>query len=135
MLAVGQQDMVFANNFLCHMSPESADKCLRNIVKMVKPGGYLFVSGIDTDVRSSVARDLALEPVTELLKEAHNGDRTLIKDWPFKYWGLEPFDPERPDWAVRYASVFQVKETDTQVGDPPADYSGRVSSRTARETV
>src|ERR1700677_1483962 len=36
---LGPQDMVFANNLLCHMYPMDAEKCLRNIIKLVNPGG------------------------------------------------------------------------------------------------
>jgi chemotaxis methyl-accepting protein methylase len=62
--ALGLQDIVVANRFLCHMHPEEAEKCLRNLARLVKPGGYLFVSGVDLSVRSKVARDLGGRPVT-----------------------------------------------------------------------
>src|SRR5438034_4334882 len=42
--------------------------------RLVSPGGYLFVSGVDLDVRTKVALDLGWEPVPELIKEIHNGD-------------------------------------------------------------
>src|SRR5262249_18368490 len=51
---LGPQDIVVANNFLCHMDPTNAEKCLRNIAPLVNPGGYLLVSGIDLDVRTRV---------------------------------------------------------------------------------
>jgi chemotaxis methyl-accepting protein methylase len=105
---LGLQDMVFASNFLCHMSPKEAEGCLRSIVRMVRPGGYLFVSGVDLDVRTRVARDLSLQPVTEMIEEIHEGDSSLRKDWPFRYWGLEPINRHRPDWQIRYCSVFQI---------------------------
>jgi SAM-dependent methyltransferase len=104
----GLQDIVVANRFLCHMRPEEAETCLRNISRLVKSGGYLFVSGIDLGVRSKIARELGWTPVTELIDEIHEGDPSLRKDWPLRYWGLEPFDQRRRDWALRYASVFQV---------------------------
>jgi chemotaxis methyl-accepting protein methylase len=107
----GQQDIVFANNLLCHMVPKDAERCLRNIAKLARRGGYLFVSGVDLDVRTKVARDLNLEPVTDLIEDIHNGDPALIKDWPFRYWGLEPFDKRKPDWAFRYSSAFRVSNT------------------------
>ena len=44
---LGPQDIVVANRFLCHMEPVAAGTCLRNIARLVKPGGYFFVSGID----------------------------------------------------------------------------------------
>lgn len=105
---IGHQEMVIANRFLCHMDPPEAERCLRNIGNLVTPGGYLFVSGIDLDVRTKVATDLEWTPVQSLMEEIHNGDPSLRRDWPWKYWGLEPFNPKRRDWRVRYASVFQL---------------------------
>lgn len=108
--AIGPQDIVVANNFLCHMKPASAAICLRNIVRIVKPGGFLFVSGIDLNVRTKLALELEWRPVTNLLKEIHEGDVSLRRGWPFEYWGLEPFQ-HRHDWPIRYCSVFQIGES------------------------
>jgi chemotaxis methyl-accepting protein methylase len=107
---IGPQDIVVANRFLCHMQPSAAEKCLRNIAHLVKPGGYLFVSGIDLDVRTKVALDMGWKPVTELIREIHEGDISIRRGWPSEYWGLEPFDDRRPDWQIRYACVFQIGE-------------------------
>jgi SAM-dependent methyltransferase len=104
---LGLQDIVMANRFLCHMRADDAEKCLRNLARLVKPGGYLFISGVDLDVRSKVARELGWTPVTELIREIHEGDPSLRNDWPLRYWGLEPFDESRPDWKIRYSSVFR----------------------------
>lgn len=106
--SIGCQDLVVANNFLCHMKPSDAENCLRNIARLVSSGGYLFVSGIDLDIRTKVARDSGWAPVEELLEEIHEGD-LLRNDWPFFYYGLEPFDRKRPDWKVRYAAAFQIQ--------------------------
>jgi SAM-dependent methyltransferase len=105
---VGAQDMVVASNFLCHMPPEDAEKCLGNIARLVKPGGYLFVSGVDLDVRTKVALDLGWEPVRELIMEIHDGDRSVRADWPWEWWGLEPLDRNRQDWQTHYASAFRI---------------------------
>jgi SAM-dependent methyltransferase len=102
------QDIVVANKFLCHMHPPEAEKCLRALARLVKPGGYLFVSGIDLDVRTKVAVDLGWVPVAELVEEIHNGDPSVRRDWPWKYWGLEPFDSKRPDRTIRYAACFRL---------------------------
>ena len=110
--ALGPQDIVIANRFLCHMAPPEAERCLRSIARLLVPGGYLFVSGVDLDVRTNVAREFGWKPVRDLLEGIHDGDRSLRADWPCKYWGLEPLDKKRPDWAIRYASVFQVGEGD-----------------------
>ena len=106
--ALGPQDMVVASNFLCHMDPSEAERCLHNIARLVSPEGYLFVSGIDLDVRTKVARDLGWKPVQELLEEVHDGDPILRVHWPWDYTGLEPLDKKRRDWTIRYASAFQV---------------------------
>jgi SAM-dependent methyltransferase len=108
--ALGPQQIVVANRFLCHMRPADAERCLRNIARLVAPGGYLFVSGVDLDVRTKVATALGWKPVPDLMEQIHEGDETLRVDWPCKYWGLEPIDHGRRDWKVRYASVFQLGE-------------------------
>jgi SAM-dependent methyltransferase len=105
---LGEQDIVVANKFLCHMNPENAEKCLRTLGRLVKPGGYLFVSGVDLEVRTKVALDLRWNSVRDLIQEMHDGDASVRHDWPWRYWGLEPFDQKRKDWSIRYASVFQI---------------------------
>jgi chemotaxis methyl-accepting protein methylase len=105
---IGPQDLVVASNFLCHMARADAENCLRNVARLVSPGGYLFVSGIDLDVRTKVALDLGWEPVGDLLVEIHDGDRSVQADWPWAWWGLEPLNRKRHDWQTRYAAVFRV---------------------------
>ena len=104
---LGLQDMVVASNFLCHMDASDAERCLRNLAELVSPDGYVFVSGVDLDVRTKVALELGWKPVSELRTEIHDGDPLVRADWPWKWWGLEPLDRKRPDWQTRYASVFQ----------------------------
>jgi chemotaxis methyl-accepting protein methylase len=105
---IGPQDIVIANNFLCHMEKSGAERCLRNIARLVLPEGYLFVSGIDLDIRAKVAQDLGWEPIAELLEEIHNGDSCLRGQWPLQYTGLEPLNRRRSDWKIRYAAAFKV---------------------------
>jgi chemotaxis protein methyltransferase CheR len=105
---LGAQDMVVASNFLCHMAPADAEKCLGNITRLVSPGGYLFVSGVDLDVRTKVAVDLGWEPVPELMAEIHDGDPSVRADWPWQWWGLEPMNQRRRDWRIRYAASFRI---------------------------
>ena len=57
---LGEHDLVVASNFLCHMDEESAERCMRNFAHLVRPGGYVFVSGVDLDVRTRVARELGV---------------------------------------------------------------------------
>lgn len=117
---LGAQDIVLANRFLCHMEPVTADSCLRNIGRLVKPGGFLFVSGIDLDVRTKVAIGMGWRPVADLIREIHEGDPSLRRGWPLEYWGLEPFSDNRSDWKIRYASVFQIGEAPGTYQKPTA---------------
>ena len=103
---LGVQDIIVANNFMCHMEPKDAEKCLRNLAGLAKEGSYLIVSGIDLNERTKVANDLGWKPVDEMMEELHEGDPTLRNDWPWKYWGLEPINRRRKDWKMRYSSVF-----------------------------
>jgi SAM-dependent methyltransferase len=114
--ALGPQDMVVANNFLCHMDASMAERCLYNIARLVGPHGHLLVSGVDLDIRTKVAEDLGWEPLQELLEEIHDGDPCMRNIWPCQYAGLEPFNKSRRDWRIRYATAFRlppfVKSTD-----------------------
>ena len=126
---LGPQDVVVANNFLCHMDPPEAERCLRNIARLVKPGGYLFVSGIDLDVRTKVARDLGWKPVEELLEEIHEADPWLRGNWPFLYAGLEPLNKRRGDWRIRYATAFQVNSARSLLASEPGQRNFNISVR------
>lgn len=106
--SLGPQDLVVASNFLCHMEDSEAERCLRNIARLVAPTGYLIVSGIALDVRASVAREVEWRPVTDLLEEIHDGDISLRGQWPYHYTGLEPLNKKRQDWTIRYATAFQL---------------------------
>jgi chemotaxis protein methyltransferase CheR len=112
------QDMVVASNFLCHMMPAEAEKCLRNMAKLVRPGGYIFVSGVDLDVRTKVALGLGWEPVQELIAEIHEGDPSVRADWPWQWWGLEPLNRRRYDWQTRYAACFRIANSQAIVNSP-----------------
>jgi len=121
--ALGGQDVVVANRFLCHMEPAAAERCLRNIADLVKPGGHLFVSGVDLDVRTKVAKELAWRPVPDLMKEIHQGDPSLATGWPVGWWGLEPFCENHADRRIRYASVFRIGITPSFKPDAPTSPS------------
>jgi chemotaxis methyl-accepting protein methylase len=107
--SLGPQDLVVANNFLCHMPDRNARLCLHNLAQLVSPGGYLFVTGVDLDIRTSVALELDWEPIPELRAEIHDGDRLVRSDWPWRWWGLEPLDRRRPNWETRYTAAFRTR--------------------------
>jgi SAM-dependent methyltransferase len=124
---LGPQDIVVANNFLCHMETSEAESCLRNIARLVTPDGYLFVSGIDIDLRTKIANELGWSPIQELLEEIHEGDSCMRSIWPCHYAGLEPFDKSRTDWNLRYAAAFRLKASRGRAQDV-GDEDGSVRS-------
>jgi hypothetical protein len=109
---LGPQDMVVASNFLCHMESPAAENCLGNIAGLVNRGGYLFVSGVDLEVRAKMARKLGWRPIPELIEQIHDGDPSVRRDWPWAWWGLEPLNHRRHDWQMRYAVAFRLNEGD-----------------------
>jgi SAM-dependent methyltransferase len=106
--SLGPQDIVLASNFLCHMKSAAAETCLRSIARLVAPGGYLFVLGVDIEIREKVARELGWRPVPDLIREIHDGDPSVRNDWPWAWWGLEPLNDRRPGWQLRYAVAYQL---------------------------
>jgi mannose-6-phosphate isomerase-like protein (cupin superfamily)/SAM-dependent methyltransferase len=108
---LGPQDVVVANNFLRHIEASEAERCLRNIARLVRPDGYLFVAGIDLDIRTRVATDLGWKPLQDLLEEVYEGDPSLRIGWPWHYASVEPLNKRRRDWKIRYAPGFQLAST------------------------
>ena len=104
---LGKYDIVLANRFLCHMKPSEATRCLSNVTRLIALGGYLFVSGVDLDIRQAVMAKSGFTAVEDDIEAIHNGDPSLLKGWPVAYWGLEPFSTRRKDWQSRYAMVYQ----------------------------
>lgn len=103
---IGLQDVVLANNFLGPMDDALAEKCVRNLVRLVRPGGYLVVDGVDQNLRARLFPGLGLTPVVDQLKEVYYEDPTK-RDWPWDRWALEPLDFHRPDWPYRYCSIYR----------------------------
>lgn len=102
---LGHQDIVLANNFLGPMDDDLAEKCLRNIVRLVKPGGILVLDGVDLDLKARIVPLLDLRPITNRMEEIHHGDPTK-GGWPWIRWSHEPFDWQRSDRDFRYSTVF-----------------------------
>jgi chemotaxis methyl-accepting protein methylase len=107
--SLAPQDLVIASNFLCHMSAPDATRCLRNLAQLAGTGGYLFVTGVDLDVRTQVALELGWRPIAELRAEIHDGDPLVRADWPWRWWGMEPLDRRRSQWETRYSAAFQTQ--------------------------
>lgn len=109
---LGQHDVVMANNFLGPMADDEATGCLKGLMKLVKPGRYLVVEGIDLDVKSRVLGPAGWRPVLEDLEPVYFADYWK-RGWPWIRWGHEPIDRQRIDWRVRYSTIFQAPDGPT----------------------
>ena len=110
---IGMQDMVVANNCLSGTDAGKAEKALRNIARLARPGGHVFLTGVDSDARTRVSKELGWVAIQESLEDVHDGDPWSRSHWPFHYAGLEPMDKGRQDWRIRYAAIFQVPQNTT----------------------
>ena len=109
---LGPQDVVLARNFLGPMEDTLAEKCLRNVARLVVPQGCLVVDGVDLDLKARVIRELDLVPIPDRIEEVHTADPSK-NDWPWTRWSHEPLDRARADWVVRYCTVFYATATAT----------------------
>jgi chemotaxis methyl-accepting protein methylase len=103
---IGLRDIVLANNFLGPMDDEIAESCLRNVSRLVKPGGFLVVDGVDLDIRMTVMKQLGYEPALSRYEDIYWADRTK-HNWPWERWAHEPIDLRVPDWQFRYSAIFR----------------------------
>jgi len=106
---IGQQDLVLANNFMGPMEDPLAERCLRNMMRLVAPGGYLIVDGVDLDIKTKVLKASGFQPVLTSQDEIWASDGSK-RGWPWLRWALEPLDRREPDWAVRYTVIFHLAD-------------------------
>lgn len=100
-------DLVFGQNFLIHMRPADAARAFAALVAAVRPGGALFVGGMDLDQRPALVAEHRLEPVEWNIEAIHDADDMRRSAWPWHYWALEPIDRRAVPFAARYATIFR----------------------------
>jgi chemotaxis methyl-accepting protein methylase len=102
-------DIVFCQNVLIHMNSGLAERCLRNVIRLVRTPGLLVCAGMDLDLKH-VIHDEGLRPVTDSLREIHEAwvsHRTHFREDRGRYYfELEDIDESRADWLTRYCSIF-----------------------------
>jgi chemotaxis protein methyltransferase CheR len=103
---VGEQDILIANNFIGPMDDPLAEACLRNVMKLVCPGGLLVVEGIDTDLKTRILKGSNFGPVLTRQEDIWTADASK-RGWPWIRWGHEPLDRNREAWQFRYSVIFR----------------------------
>lgn len=103
----GSADVIFAQNVLFHFRPRAVRRAFSNILRLLRPGGTLFIDGMDLGLRSRLSRKYGLIPLDFRLQAIHEDARVMRGDvWPWVYWGLEPYMANHPDRIRRYATIF-----------------------------
>ena len=103
---IGEQDIVFAQNFLFHLKPAQARIALENISRLTCSGSALFLDGVDLNLRRGFVHKKGYAPLDFQIEQIHNeARRARAVGWPYEYWGLEPFLTTRRDWKTRYATI------------------------------
>lgn len=104
-------DLVFAQNVLFHLPRPAARAAFHNLTGILRPGGALFISGMDSDMRVQLTKAARLAPVEYLIEEIHQEARVdRGTAWAHQYWGREPFSRHSPNWLRKFSTVF-VAET------------------------
>jgi chemotaxis protein methyltransferase CheR len=104
---LGRCDFVFAQNVIFHLPPAKAPTAFENVYKLLRPGGTLFINGVDTAMRIKLTKKFKLEPVRYLLEEIHADARVdRGATWANQYWGREPFSKRSRDWPRKFGTIF-----------------------------
>lgn len=100
-------DLVFAQNVLFHLPRPVARQAFQNLTGVMRPGGALFVSGMDSDMRVRLTRTARLTPVEDRIEEIHDDARVdRGTSWAHQYWGREPFSRRSSDWVRKFSTIF-----------------------------
>jgi chemotaxis methyl-accepting protein methylase len=102
-------DVVFCQNVLIHMSRPLAERCLRNVLGLLRSPAILVCAGMDLDLRTLLG-GAGLRPIAEGVREIHEAWAShrvhFQRDRGRYYFELEDLDESRPDWVARYSSIF-----------------------------
>jgi hypothetical protein len=105
-------DIVFCQNVLIHMEPPLARQCLRNALTFLRTPGLLVCAGMPLDLKPDIAA-AGLAPITDSIDAIHDtwgSQRVHYRENPGKvYFELEDLDRTRPDWEVRFSTIFAKK--------------------------
>jgi chemotaxis methyl-accepting protein methylase len=100
-------DLVVAQNVLFHMPPEMARRAFANIIRFLKPGGVLFIEGMELDMRVELTAKANLAPLDFHTREIYDYSRRHIPvNWWDYYYGNEPYFPLARTRLRRYGTIF-----------------------------
>jgi chemotaxis protein methyltransferase CheR len=105
--AMAKCDLLFAQNVLFHLPVDVAPAVFSSLCELLRPGGTLFVNGMDTDMRVKLSKQHHLEPVEYLIEEIHEDARVDRGGaWAGQYWGRRPFSKRSRNWMREFGTIF-----------------------------
>ncbi len=108
MESLGEVDIVFAQNVLFHLPKPQSREAFKNITRILKRSGYMFINGMDVDMRVKLTKLLKLKPIDYLIEEIHNDARVdRGAGWAGAYWGRQPFSKSAREWMRKQCTIFQ----------------------------
>lgn len=100
-------DIVFVQNVLFHLPPDMARKAFANVLRLLKPGAFLFIEGMELDMRSELTKAADLVPLDYRVKEIYEYSRRHIPTfWWRHYFGNEPYSRLSSNRIARYSTIF-----------------------------
>ncbi|WGL18223.1 methyltransferase domain-containing protein [Microbulbifer bruguierae] len=106
--ALGQADLVFAQNVLFHLPATNARRAFANLQRLLHPGAALFINGMDTEMRVQLTKKFQLQPEAYLIEEIHNDARQDRGDaWAGAYWGRKPFTRRSREWIREHCTIYR----------------------------
>lgn len=99
---IGKVDIIFAQNFLVHLSRKEQVELFHDIIESLKSPGALFIDGMDLDLRERCAKAYNLIPLRDKIQEIHEQNEKKM-GWPYAYWAIPPFENNQD---YRYATIF-----------------------------
>ncbi len=102
-------DLVVCQNVLTHLEPPAATVLLDRLLARAKPRAVFLCSGVDLDLKAQIA-GAGFQPWMGRLDEIHDAFAShrmhFRQNRGQHYFELEDIDRARPDWPVRYCTLF-----------------------------
>ena len=102
-------DLVVCQNVLTHLEPPGAAALLDRLLARAKPRSVVVCSGVDLDLKARIAA-AGFRPWTGRVDEIHDAFASHRMHYRVNrgqhYFELEDIDRARPDWEVRYSTLF-----------------------------
>jgi SAM-dependent methyltransferase len=99
-------DLVLGQNFMIHMNKALAETAVAALAAAARPGGVLFLGGMDLETKAGLLAPHQLVPVDWNVEAIHEEDDMRRSAWPWHYWSLEPINRRDRDYLARYSTIF-----------------------------